>query len=44
MTAEEMGDFASKVGYIMEEVLSWFKDERSRRLELFARHHLRMQK
>lgn len=36
MTAEDMGDVAGRVGLLMEEVLSWFKDEKSRRAKLLA--------
>lgn len=32
--AEDMGEIALKVGLFMEEVLAWFKDEKSRRAEL----------
>jgi len=36
ITAEDMFDIARKVGLLMEEVLSWFKDEKSRRAKLVA--------
>jgi hypothetical protein len=39
ITAEDMGDVARKVGLLMEEVLSWFKDEKSRRVELYAHNY-----
>jgi hypothetical protein len=44
ITAEDMGDVARKVGLLMEEVLSWFKDEKSRRAELHAHNHRQAQK
>jgi len=36
ITAEDMGEVARKAGLLMEEVLSWFKDEKSRRAKLLA--------
>lgn len=44
ITAEDMGDVARKVGLLMEEVLSWFKDEKSRRAELHAHNPHQAQK
>jgi hypothetical protein len=44
ITAEDMGDVARKVGLLMEEVLSWFKDEKSRRAELHGHNPHQAQK
>jgi hypothetical protein len=44
ITAEDMGGVARKVGLLMEEVLSWFKDEKSRRAELLAHNPHQAQK
>jgi hypothetical protein len=44
ITAKEIGDVARKVGLLREEVLSWFGDEKSRRMELLAKPQHRQQK
>lgn len=36
ITAEDIGDVARKVGLLMDEVFSWFKDEEARRAKLLA--------
>jgi len=36
ITAKDMGDIARRAGLLMEEVLLWFQDEKSRRAKLLA--------
>jgi hypothetical protein len=44
ITAKEIGEVSRKVGLLREEVLSWFGDEKLRRMELLAKPQHREQK
>ena len=44
ITAEDISGVAQSVGLLMEEVLSWFKDEKSRRTDLLANNQHSAQK